>query len=329
MMKIIFEILIVCMVCLSTSSATVDVVGPHLHRNLIEAALEERCRSDNISSIEWQQSLDFLLTYMPTIDLETLPISIVIDTIHLALLARHQFPFAASVPWHIFLNDVLPYATMTEPRGPWRPLFYDFFANQSPVVRKSNATIVRVVEWMNQFAWDIVQPPIVFNASGDPTGLNEYSPFQVMQAHYASCTGLAIFLVSALRSVGIPARVAGTPHWNLGNVTCPDGDASPDCGNHDWVEVWADGAWAFVDQRGNIAVNTSWFFPGHTQHQQFASLNHSIYATSYAPASVVLSRFGGDNDTLSVPVPYFPMVWDWTNTAVPGWDVTLRYTDSG
>ncbi len=32
---------------------------------------------------------------------------------------------------------------------------------------------------------------------------------QVAKAGYASCTGLSIFLVCALRSVGIPARVTG------------------------------------------------------------------------------------------------------------------------
>ena len=32
---------------------------------------------------------------------------------------------------------------------------------------------------------------------------------QVIKAGYASCTGLSIFLVNALRAVGIPARMAG------------------------------------------------------------------------------------------------------------------------
>jgi transglutaminase-like putative cysteine protease len=32
---------------------------------------------------------------------------------------------------------------------------------------------------------------------------------QVIAAGYASCTGLSIFLVDALRAVGIPARVTG------------------------------------------------------------------------------------------------------------------------
>jgi transglutaminase-like putative cysteine protease len=35
------------------------------------------------------------------------------------------------------------------------------------------------------------------------------APAQVISAGYASCTGLSLFLVSAMRSVGIPSRVTG------------------------------------------------------------------------------------------------------------------------
>lgn len=287
----------------------------------------------NNATKQQQEALWFLLQFMPSVDLEKLPIEIVKETVQLAFEAQRTFPWgrntsgsqAADIPWGIFLNDVVPYATLTEPRDNWRPVFFHYFSQQVALTNGSISTIDAAVRWMNEFAWDIVNPPIVFNASGDPTGLNEYSPFQVMAAHYASCTGLSVFLVSCLRSVGIPARVAGTPHWNLGNQTCPDGDASPDCGNHDWVEVWANGGWSFVDERGDIALNTSWFFPGHVSHQVPSSLNHSIYATSYAPTEWLLAQYGGDDDALAVPVPYFPMAWDWGNAQVPGWDVTLRY----
>ena len=51
------------------------------------------------------------------------------------------------------------------------------------------------------------------------------APVQTWAAGHASCTGLSIFLISALRSVGIPVRLAGTPAWVLTD------------GNHDWVEV--------------------------------------------------------------------------------------------
>ena len=67
---------------------------------------------------------------------------------------------------------------------------------------------------------------------------------------YASCTGVSILFVDALRTIGIPARVVGTPAWH--------GDHAQ--GNHNWVEVfvgdprgepWADPdtgqSWAFIE----------------------------------------------------------------------------------
>jgi len=49
------------------------------------------------------------------------------------------------------------------------------------------------------------------------------SPSESMRQHMASCTGLSILLVDALRSVGIPARFAGTAAWH------------DDRGNHSWT----------------------------------------------------------------------------------------------
>jgi len=120
-------------------------------------------------------------------------------------------------------------------------------------------------------------------------------------------------------------RVAGTPHWNLGSKVCPHGDQSDDCGNHDWVEVWANSSWAFIDRAGQTQLNSSWFGSDWTMHQQPTVFNHSIYAVSYANSSIILSRYGGDNDPLATPVSYFPMVWNWTVKVGSGWDVTARY----
>lgn len=275
----------------------------------------------NTSKEEIRECLLFLLTYMPQRD-TNLSVGFITDSVAYALLARATFPWASEIPWPIFLNDVLPYSVLAEPRDPWRPLFFHYYHRKL----RLNATtdVIRVTEWMNQFAWDIVTPPIEF-AAGPLNGLNAYSPFEVMRRHNSSCTGLSIFLVSALRSIGVPARVAGTPHWNLGPSVCPEGDASDACGNHDWVEVWSNGSWAFVDERGRIPVNTSWFFPNWTKHQVPGTMNHSIFATSWMPSADVVRYFGGDNDTSAVPVPYFPMVWDWYDEITSAWDVTARY----
>ena len=51
------------------------------------------------------------------------------------------------------------------------------------------------------------------------------SPAESMRQGMASCTGLSVLLVDALRAVGIPARFAGTAAWH------------DDRGNHSWTEV--------------------------------------------------------------------------------------------
>ena len=56
-----------------------------------------------------------------------------------------------------------------------------------------------------------------------------------MRQGMASCTGLSILLVDALRSVGIPARFAGTASWH------------DDRGNHSWTEVRLDDGWHFTE----------------------------------------------------------------------------------
>jgi hypothetical protein len=271
---------------------------------------------------EARECFEFLLEYMPERDLG-LNISMLLDTVSYALLARRTMPWGSLVPWPLFLNDVLPYSFLAEPRNPWRPFFWNYFTkNQTYWNALQNMTIAEAAAWMNTWAWHAASPPIHF-VEGGFDGLNAYSPFQVIARGNSSCTGLSITLSAALRSVGIPARIAGTPHWNLGNKTCPDGDDSADCGNHDWVEAWTDGGWSFLDEAGDKKLNTSWFFPSNAEHQVPGTLNHSIFATSWIPSDGIPQdqRF----DSMAVPVDYFPMVWDWSDHISSAWDVTRRY----
>ena len=68
-----------------------------------------------------------------------------------------------------------------------------------------------------------------------------------MKEKMATCTGLSFLLVDAFWSVGIPARMAGTPMWT--NMK----------GNHSWVEVWVDGEWYFTEYYPED-LNKSWFY---------------------------------------------------------------------
>ena len=71
----------------------------------------------------------FLLDNMPAIDRATLSSDFLMENLSLALEARTNFPWAKSVPERMFLNDVLPYASLDEPRDPWRADFYRMASN--------------------------------------------------------------------------------------------------------------------------------------------------------------------------------------------------------
>ena len=64
-------------------------------------------------------------------------------------------------------------------------------------------------------------------------------PMSTITFGFASCTGVSILYTDALRAVGVPARLVGTPAWN-GEV---------ENGNHNWVEVYTGptGGWSFIE----------------------------------------------------------------------------------
>ena len=113
----------------------------------------------------------------------------------------------------------------------------------------------------------------------------------------ATCTGLSIILVDACRSVGVPARVAGTPLWTNKR------------GNHTWVEVW-DGEWHFTgaDEYNAEGLNKAWF-TGDASKAVADDWKHAIWATSWRKTGA-----------------HFPMVWDLDSHEVAGVNVTARYT---
>lgn len=93
--------------------------------------------------------------------------------------------------------------------------------------------------------------------------------------------------------------------------------------SHDWAEAWADGRWHFLDPDGSKKLDDGWF-KANTQMQTVHEgdyLNHSIVASSFASTFTLPSGLYPD----SLPISHFPMVWDWQNDGVGGWDVTERY----
>ena len=98
----------------------------------------------------------FLLDNMPAGDRATLGRDFLMEDLSLAFTAREKFPWAKNVPERIFFNDVLPYASLDEPRDPWRS---DFYKLASEIVRDcTNAT--DVAQALNQRAVQKNQRPL-------------------------------------------------------------------------------------------------------------------------------------------------------------------------
>jgi transglutaminase-like putative cysteine protease len=236
---------------------------------------------------EQKAAAKYLLTYMPLPDLKTLPKAKVAEAIRLAYVARNRTPWGRKIPQDVFLDSVVPYASITETRQSMRA---EFQGRYLPVVANLK-TPGEAALAINKTLFNDYK--VVYNTRRLRP---DQSPPESIAQGMATCTGLSIMLVDALRAVGVPSRLAGIPSWPGRG------------GNHTWVEVWDKGTWHFVgaaepDEKG---LDHAWFaeeaggaIPDKTEN--------AIYAVTY--------RDGG---------LYFPMAW------ADGWrvnaeNVTLRY----
>lgn len=233
------------------------------------------------------RAADFLVTHMPAGDRSTLKDDFLMEHLTLALEARRRFPWSAAVPEEVFFNDVLPYACLDEPRELWRRRLVEVCA---PIVANAH-TASEAAQAINRNVFNALQVHYHNGRKRPNQGLLES-----MASGKASCTGLSLLLVGACRSVGIPARVVGTPMWV--NRT----------GNHTWVEIW-DGGWHFTgaDEASPDGLNHGWFVENAAAAVDDPP-EHGIYASSWQPRDAV-----------------FPLVWNPEARWVPAERVTHRY----
>ena len=244
-----------------------------------------------------KQDMEHLLLYMPAGDRDTMSLDLLRENVEYAARARKEFPWSADVPEDIYLSDVLPYYVVDEVRDAWRKELYELFA---PAVAEC-ATMAEAI--------DVVNGNLPRMTGVDYNTLREktnQSPKESMRQGMASCTGLAILLVDALRSVGIPARFAGTASWHDNR------------GNHSWTEVWLDGEWRVTEFYMPSKLDHLWFMADASKANA-DDRTYAIYAT----------HFGKAED-------WFPMVWCGAEEGVaiedlPQWigaeNVTDRYVE--
>lgn len=300
MSALIRHCLLVLLAPLSVASATelalpVGVPGEY-HAEIKRALMQAGENTAQIRrAIEYvregqRPAMCFLIANMPAHDLQSLSAEYLLTNVKEAYEARAQSQWSARIPEALFLNYVLPYASINERRDDWRT---DFRQRFTAIANKSQ-TMSEAAARLNETIFENLG--VQYNAS--KTRKPDQSPYESTELGYATCTGLSVLLINACRAVGIPARFVGTAEWTTHR------------GNHSWVEIW-DGQWAVIgaaepDPRG---VNHVWFTdraakakPGH---------EHGVFAASFRRT-----------DT------HFPMIWDRARTDVPANDITRQYTDA-
>lgn len=196
-----------------------------------------------------------------------------------AMRARQEFRPAASVSEEMFLKEVLPYQHFDEPLDDWRS---DFFQRLAPLPAVKQATSLKeLAEVVIPLAFSSLGSKVEFKANMTPQVMAPIS--ETLRLGHASCTGLSILVANALRSVGVPARIAGITEWNR-----------PEGGNHNWVEVWTGEGWHFIDAVPTTKVtwDKTWFADGLVQKSTSPGI-HGVYSPVWdakdADASYLIS----------------------------------------
>ena len=231
--------------------------------------------------------MEFLICNMPDRDLRSLSADYLLQNTRLAYLAWQTEPFEKQVPTNIFLNNVLPYASINERRDNWRA---DFRKRFLPIVKDAKS-ITEAATLLNGNVFK--QVGVRYSTARVKA---DQSPFESIQGGTASCTGLSVLLIDACRAVGIPARFAGTPLW------------ANKSGNHSWVEIW-DNGWHFTGaaEPTDNKLDQGWFIANATSASRDNPI-HAIYATSFKKTPL-----------------NFPCVWDENIQYISAVNVTDRY----
>ena len=251
------------------------------NREQIQQALDR-------SPIEQRAGMRFLVAWMPERDLASLAAEKLLENVSLAYQAWSESRWNDDVPESMFLNNILPYASINERRDDWRKGFRQKF---QPLVQgaKSPAEAAAI---LNQQIFK--QLNVRYSTKRNRA---DQAPGESIRTGLASCTGLSVLLIDACRAVGVPARFVGTPLWTNKS------------GNHSWVEIWDDG-WHFTGaaEPTGDQLDKAWFV-GRAATAQRDNPRHAIYAVSYKRTP-----------------QRFPLVWDSSIDYVFAVNVTDRYT---
>lgn len=179
--------------------------------------------------------MKFLYGTMPIRDAGEYDFDIFLSYVRHAIFLRETMERCKNLPEDIFVHYVLYYRINSENITDCRKFFYDELKDR--IAGKSDKdAVIEINYWCAE------------NVTYESTDERTMSPAAVYKACAGRCGEESTFTVTAMRSVGIPARQVYTPWW----AHCDD--------NHAWVEVYISGKWHFLGAcEPEEVLNTGWF----------------------------------------------------------------------
>jgi poly(3-hydroxybutyrate) depolymerase len=208
-----------------------------------------------------REAMAWLLARMPASDRDRVDAAFLLEHCDRAHEAWADAPWADAVPPEIFLDAILPYASVSETREQWRPSLRERTLPLIEGIRCPAAAAVAINAGL------FAELGVRYSTKRRRA---DASPSESIESGLASCTGLSILLVNACRSVGLPARLVGTPLWSDGS------------GNHSWVEIWDGSQWRFTGaaEPTGDRLDEAWFTARAAAAVE-GDPRHGIYAVTW------------------------------------------------
>ncbi|MGL4800082.1 MAG: transglutaminase-like domain-containing protein, partial [Cellulosilyticaceae bacterium] len=208
--------------------------------------------------------LKFLYATMPLSDGVNYDFEVFLDYARQAVLLRKESSYSQSLDEDIFLNYVVYHRINEEEISSCRSFFYGLLKDRIAGKSLVDATL-EVNYWCSE--------EVTYQSTDERTA----SALTIFNGAYGRCGEESTFTVSALRSVGIPARQVYAPRWSH----CDD--------NHAWVEVYMDNKWHFLGAcEPEEVLNKGWF----TNASSRAMLVHSRWFDTESASEEAIEQVG-------------------------------------
>jgi transglutaminase-like putative cysteine protease len=230
---------------------------------LLAAVLMTTCTQEpQQEAFTEEKALEFLYQYMPLGDSVDYTEDYFRECVQYAFKAKNELPWGDSIPEREFKHFVLPPRVNNENLDRFRATYYEELKARVQDLTLYNA-VLEVNHWCHEH--------VCYQGSDSRTS----APMASLKTSWGRCGEESTLLVTALRTVGIPARQVYTPRW----AHCDD--------NHAWVEAYVDGGWHFLGAcEPEPVLDLGWF----NEPASRALLLHTRVFGDYDGPEEVISR---------------------------------------